>query len=74
MAHLIIVTSAQLKTYLARFETLLAQEPAEQARLSEIEARRGEPLINGTTRIAPESAGRPLEAGPDPRGSENPRL
>ncbi len=28
MAHLIIVTSTQLKTYLARFETLLAQERA----------------------------------------------
>ncbi len=28
MAHLIIVTSAQVKTYLARFETVLAQERA----------------------------------------------
>lgn len=40
MAQIIIVSSAQLKIYLARFEQLLAQDPDEQARLNDIEARR----------------------------------
>jgi anti-sigma factor RsiW len=40
MAQIIIVNSAQLKIYLARFEQLLAQDPAERARLNAVEARR----------------------------------
>ena len=40
MTQIIIVNSAQLKLYLARFEQLLAQDPAERARLTDIEARR----------------------------------
>jgi len=40
MAQIIIVNSAQLKIYLARFEQLLAQDPAERARLNDIETRR----------------------------------
>ena len=40
MAQIIIVNSAQLKIYLARFEQLLAQDPSERARLNAIEARR----------------------------------
>ncbi len=40
MSQLIVVTAAQLKTYLARFEQMLAQDQIEQARLREIEERR----------------------------------
>lgn len=40
MPQLIIVTAQQLKTYYARFEKVLAQDQAEQARLTEIEERR----------------------------------
>jgi hypothetical protein len=40
MAQIIIVNSAQLKACLARFERLIAQDPAERARLNDIEARR----------------------------------
>ncbi len=40
MTQIIIVSSAQLKACLARFERLVAQDPAERARLNDIEARR----------------------------------
>lgn len=57
MAHLIVVTSAQVKTYLVRFEALLAQDPAGQARLREIEERReAEQKRLGATRPAPPAA------------------
>jgi hypothetical protein len=40
MTRIIVVNSAQLKACLARFERLVAQDPAERARLNDIEARR----------------------------------
>lgn len=40
MTQIIIVNSTQLKACLARFERIIAQDPAERARLNDIEARR----------------------------------
>ena len=40
MSQLIIVTSAQLSAYRARFEKLLAEDQTERARLNEIDERR----------------------------------